>query len=90
MTADEYNAFFMEHVQRDGLRIFSYIRPHKSERMWYLVGMDNGAVAQYDESRKQYWSFFRHEDVQGFLRSGRSWWVEVVITPAGVEARRWE
>lgn len=56
--------------------------------MWYRVGMDTGDVSQYNESRHRYWSFYRPEDLRGFLEAGRGWWLEVQRGAGGLEIVR--
>ena len=64
-------------TSRADLGRFTLLRTRDRHRIWYLVGPDSGAVAQYDETRSVYWSFFRPDDLAEFLAHGRGWWVEV-------------
>lgn len=76
-SVQAYVELFSQHVDREDLRLFSYIRPENEERMWLLIGMDNGVIAQYNETRGVYWSFYRHADVYRYLESGAGWWIEM-------------
>ena len=58
--------------------------------MWYLVDMESGTIAVYNETHARYWSFFRSNDVRLQLERAGGHWVEVRNTPQGWEARAWE
>jgi len=88
-TTEDYRRLFLDHIRRADLRYFTCVHPRFGSRMWYLVGMDDGAVAQYNQSRQVYWSFYRVTNLGKFLEFGRGWWVEVVRTPSGWEAKPW-
>ena len=77
LTPDEYQALFREHIAREDLQCFSLIEKQRRRRMWYLVAMDTGNIAQYNETDRRFWSFFHHDNVARFLDSGRGWWIKV-------------
>jgi hypothetical protein len=86
-SESQYLDAFQKHSHRDNLRFFTYIRRKRAELMWQSVDVDNGTVALYNESRGVYWSFFRHANVDAFLGSGRTLWVEV-LRPS-LEFEKW-
>ena len=57
--------------------------------MWYGVAMDTGLVAQYNESRARYWSFYRAASPSKLLDSGRGWWAEVSVREGKAEWLPW-
>lgn len=81
------------HVQRtdNNVRIFSYISTQKDTqyRNWAIVGIDNGVVALYNETKQMPWSIFRHNDIDGYLNGGKNWWVEVGNWQSRPGATRW-
>lgn len=77
-SPDELNTLFLNHVQRQSLRIFSYISTQATQyRHWAMVSMDNGVMVLYNESRRTHWSIFRERDIQGYLEQQGGWWIEV-------------
>lgn len=88
-TEQRYRQLFLQHIQRTDLRWFTTLRRKDQVGMWYLVAMDSGLVAQYNESRKQWWSFYRPDDLDKFLHSGHGWWVEVQLGEQEAEFMRW-
>ena len=90
-TPEQYEALFLQHVQRQDLELFTYVTTQKGKpyRYWALVGMDNGAVALYNETKQQYWSFLRHSSMEDYLRSGQGWWLKVSPEVSKLKVRRW-
>jgi len=88
-TVEEYREEFLAHVVRQDLRLFTGIRAKDGARMWYLIGMDTAYVAQYNQSKSRYWSFFKCANLEKFLKSGRDWWIEVVQTGEGWRFEKW-
>ena len=88
-TPQVYLALFVAHIRRDDLRLFTALQPRYGSRMWYLVGMDNGFIAQYNESRRRYWSFYRSRDLDAHLGWVRGYWVEVKKAGDRWEAELW-
>jgi len=80
---EEYRRLFDQHVARQDLRYFTLLRRSGQEAIWYVVATDWGAVTQYNETRRTWWSFFRPKDLGKFLRSGLGWWIEVRRHDAG-------
>ena len=76
-SAEEYERRFQEHVMRNDLQRFTFIRPETGDIRWHLVEPATGTVAVYNETRMRYWSFLRNRNVSKFLRGFRSYWVEV-------------
>lgn len=89
-SIEAYQALFRQHVQRTDLRIFTYTSskaPH--HRLWILVGMDNGVVALYNETRRRHWSLIRPPSLPRYLASGKGWWVEVMFGESAVQVEKW-
>lgn len=84
------NALFLEHIRRTDLKIFTYASTQKKAyRQWVLVGMDNGVVALYNESKKTHWSFMRQVRLDEYLAGGRGWWLRVENLLGKVKVQRW-
>lgn len=67
-SPDELNTLFLNHIQRQGLRIFMYISTQATQyRHWAMVSMDNGVMVLYNESKRTHWSIYRDQDIQGYL-----------------------
>jgi len=77
-SPEEYLGFFGEHIRRTDLRIATALRPKDQVPMWYLVGMDNGRIAQYNEEEKRFWSFFKTRNLARYLEEADVWWVEAI------------
>ena len=77
-TSGEYEQMFLAHLARDDTRVFTYISTTQpmAYRHWAIVGMDNGAIALYNESQGKHWSFFRTLALEDDLRRHRHWWVD--------------
>jgi len=84
-TPEAYHALFKEHIRRDGLIFLTYIRPRGSATMWHLVDLDLGNVAQYNETRREYWSFFRPRNLDSFVEASLRRSVEVRRATSGWE-----
>ncbi len=46
--------------------------------MWYLVAVDSGTIAQYNERERRFWSFFRTRNLARYLEDASVWWVEAI------------
>jgi SPP1 gp7 family putative phage head morphogenesis protein len=77
VSPGEYVRLFTEHIQRPDLMYFTGLRQSDQAVMWYLMAPDTGAVAQYNETRGVYWSFFQPKEPIVYLDSGLLWWAEV-------------
>jgi SPP1 gp7 family putative phage head morphogenesis protein len=75
---DEYLALFREHIRRTDLRIATALRPKDHAPMWYLVAVDSGTIAQYNERERRFWSFFRTRNLARYLEDASVWWVEAI------------
>lgn len=89
-SAEEFGALFLEHVQRKDLRVFTYVSTQQATqyRHWVLMGMDNGVMVVYNESKKQAWSMLRVLDIGEYLRHQAGWWVEVTDLSGRAKVRR--
>ncbi|MCC6167049.1 MAG: hypothetical protein IT329_07450 [Caldilineaceae bacterium] len=86
----EYQDALIAHLKRRDLQVFTYVTSKTThDRMWTFVGMDNGVIAQYNESKKTLWSLYRQADVQKYLTSGRGWWIQVEEDEAGIRFELW-
>lgn len=89
-SVEAYRVLFQQHVQRNDLRTFTYISsksPHP--RLWSMVGVDNGVVSLYNETRKRHWSLFRPLSLNQYLYSGKGWWIEVIFGGGLVRLEKW-
>jgi phage pi2 protein 07 len=77
-TQAEYEQMFLAHLARSDTRVFTYISTTQptAYRHWAIVGMDNGAVALYNESKGEHWSFRRERKIEEYLQRHSAWWVE--------------
>ncbi|MGQ9625490.1 MAG: hypothetical protein ACUVV0_01115 [Anaerolineae bacterium] len=82
-TPEEYLALLHQHLSREDLRFFTHLRRREKDKMWYLVAIDTGTIAQYNESRQSLWSFYRSGNVKKLLLISRGWWIEVRQKPEG-------
>lgn len=76
-SAAEYERQFLEHVARNDLHRFTFIRPETGDVRWHLLEPATGAVAVYNETRMRYWSFFQNEYIAMYLSGVRGYWIEV-------------
>jgi len=78
-SPEALNVLFRQHIQRMDLRIFTYVstQPATQYRQWVLVGMDNGVIVVYNESKRRHWSMMRARSITEYLSHQRGWWVEV-------------
>ena len=76
-TMQEYEAAFLAHTQGLTLRYFTTIRGKDQARMWYTVDIRTGRIAQYNETRQRYWTFYQVDDIQRHLTERGVWWIEV-------------
>lgn len=73
-----YMALVATHFKRRDVKVFTYITTKPTAHcMWIFVGIDNGVVAMYNESKQSVWSVYRQIDLPRYLEVGRHWWVEV-------------
>jgi SPP1 gp7 family putative phage head morphogenesis protein len=77
-SQDEYLALFRKHIRRTDLRIATALRPKDHAPMWYLVAVDSGTIAQYNERERRFWSFFRTRNLARYLEDASVWWVEAI------------
>ena len=91
VNSEEFETLFLEHVRRSDLETYTYVTTQKGQqyRYWILVGMDNGVVAFYNQSKRRHWSFWRPNDLGGYLQGGRGWWLRVEESAGKVKVRRW-
>jgi hypothetical protein len=82
-TAHEYVHALEVHLQRDDLRVFTFLRPRGLEPFWALVSPDSGDTVSFNEQRNRIYSFYRPEDVDQRMDSAKAHWIEVVSTGAG-------
>ena len=76
-SREVYAQMFEEHIQRTDLMYFTGIRQRDHVVMWYLMAPDTGAVAQYNETRGVYWSFYQPGDPIRQLEEALLWWAEI-------------
>lgn len=88
-TQETYLALFEHHICRPDLLRFAAYRVRDRHVMWYLIAPDTGAVAQYNETKGTWWSFYRPKDVIAFMDAGRGWWVKVEQTASGWRMTSW-
>lgn len=88
-TIEDYERLFREHVRRNDLQHFTFIRPETDDVRWYSVDPATGSVAIYNETRVRYWSFFRNRNVLKFLNGFRGYWVEVFRHEDDWQFRSW-
>lgn len=81
----EYLQRMQEHLSREGLRIFTYLRGRQQMPFWELIDLENGATVLYNESRRSVWSFYRMALPEYRLRRYQQEWLEAVRTPRGWE-----
>lgn len=79
-----YEEYLRGHLSRNDLQTFTYVTTKPSrDRMWVMAGMDNGVIAQYNETRGQFWSFFRQREIDRFVAEMSAYWVEVIEGESG-------
>lgn len=90
-TPQHMQELFLEHIRRTDLELFTYISTQKGTRYrhWVLVGMDNGMVALYNETKRRHWTFMRPPRFQDYLRGNRGLWVKVEDLGNRLEVDRW-
>ncbi|MBI4321761.1 MAG: NYN domain-containing protein [Chloroflexi bacterium] len=88
-TKEEYVGLFRQHIRRTDLAVGTALRPKDQARMWYLVGVDTGLVAQYNETRASFWTFMKVGDLPGYLSDASVWWVRVQHTGDRWVFKRW-
>ena len=88
-TPSQYERLFLAHIQQPDLRRLTQTRRFDASKMWYLIDGTSGAVAQYNESRRQDWSFFRPTGMVKYIESALGWSVEAFRTHSGWEFRPW-
>lgn len=87
-SVSSYVARLRKHLQRPDTRIYTYITTKPTQdRMWVVVSMDNGLVAQYNQTKRRLWSFYRQSVIETYLEAATGWWVEVIISEEGVECK---
>ena len=84
-TEDEYLRALREHLRREDLRVFTYLRPRGHVPFWELVASDTGTTVVYNSKRKQIWSFFQPKDADGRMRYAETAWIEVIRLVDGWE-----
>lgn len=91
VDAKQMQALFLAHLRRSDLEAFTYIATQKATqyRQWVLVGMDNGVVAIYNESKRRYWTFMHQSELAEYLNGGRGWWLKVDNLGDKAQVRRW-
>lgn len=88
--AQGYADYLVGHLNRDDLRVFTFVTTKATQdRMWVFVGVDNGVIAQYNETKHSLWSFFRQMDIDELLLNTHNWWVAVVKDEAGIRFEPW-
>lgn len=91
-TPEQLGDLYAAHVQRtDNVRTFSYVSTQKGTqyRHWAIVGMDNGVVALYNETKQTPWSIMRPDDLDGYMNGGHGWWLEVNNWQSRPKVTRW-
>lgn len=88
-SEEELQGAFEEHLDRDDLRYFTFTNRRGGTKMWYAVSDGTGRVAQYNEDRREQWSFFAPENYGRFTERGWRRWVEVRKTESG-DWRPWK
>lgn len=83
-TKETYEQFFLGHIRQESLRLFTVLSRIGERKMWYLVDVDSGAIALYNETRGRHWSFFHHPDIDRLLAETHGSWVELIR-----DADRW-
>jgi hypothetical protein len=89
----EYEQAFRDHVQKEGLRVFTYLRPADRTPFWELVDPSTGTTGVYNEGKETASSFFRPRSVERRMAIAQQWWVEVTRTSQGWEPKenwRWK
>lgn len=66
------------HLQRDDLRILSYLRPRGLVPFWALVAPDTGDTVLYNKARKRAYSFYRPNDPERQISAIEGFWIELV------------
>lgn len=91
-NAEQMEALFLQHIRRTDLAHFTYVstQPATQYRQWVLIGMDNGVVALYNESKQQHWSFMRPENLRDYMDGNRGLWVQVEVLAGRVKVRKWQ
>jgi hypothetical protein len=88
-TAKEFEQAWRKHLSRQDLSYFTAIRSRDQNRLWYLIAMDTGDVALYNETRGQQWSFLRTFALAEELERRRGHWVVVSLTESGWMVDPW-
>ena len=87
----EYLQRMRQHLSREDLRVFTYLRGRRQVPFWELVDLESGATVLYNESQHSIWSFYRMALPEYRLRRYQLEWLEVVRTSSGWESREsWE
>lgn len=77
-TSEEYLQALRQHLLRDDLRVFTYIRTRGQVPIWALVAPDNAHTVLYNELRRVIWSFYRPQIPALRMRNVQSRWIELV------------
>lgn len=88
----EYEEAFRNHIRREGLRTFTYLRPADRTPFWELVDPSTGTTGVYNEGKDAVSSFFRPRSVERRMAIAQQWWIEITETPRGWEPKenwRW-
>ena len=83
----EYEEAFRDHVQGEGLRVFTYLRPADRTPFWELVDPSTGTTGVYNERKSEVSSFFRPKSPERRMVVAQQWWIEVVQTSQGWEPK---
>lgn len=83
----EYLQRMWEHLSRENLRIFTYLRGRRRVPFWELVDLEGGATVLYNEPQQSIWSFYRMALPEYRLRRYQLEWLEAVRTSRGWEFR---
>lgn len=82
-TVEQYLRAFRAHLERQDLRIFTYLRARNRTPFWELVAPDTGASVPYNEQRRAVWSFFRPGRPAMRMERYQADWIEVRRTDSG-------
>jgi hypothetical protein len=82
-TSAEYLQALRDHLSRNDLRIFTYIRASDGSRFWELISPESNATVLYNEDRDAIWSFFRMGRPDLRLGRYRAQWLEIALVPGG-------
>lgn len=77
-SEEEYLRALEAHLQRDDLRVFTFLRIQRREPLWAIVAPDTGNTVLYNEDRQRVWSFYRPTRPSIRMRSVESVWIEIV------------